>query len=315
VYIVAIDATGNALITFGDGERGARVPTGMGNVRASYRSGMGNMPDTLSLDQQPAGTTHLAYLMAGSGGLSKDAKVVPRTAAVAPADANVARLTLPSRSRLRNRLVTPADYARLLAGVPGVAKVRTDSVALPAARPALLVTVAGDGVGGPGADPALLDRVRAILRASRAAGARPVQVLACDACVVRLAVRIWVAEGTDAAATITTATVTTATVTTATVTTARAALSRQFGFAASRLAGDIVATDILAVLQGLPGVAGAEVSHLHRKTDAEANHPRIVALPARFAGGGCRAAQLAYLVDDPGTLQVTVAPWSALVQP
>lgn len=325
VYIVAIEVTGNALITFGDGERGARVPTGMGNVRASYRSGMGNMPDALPLDQQPAGTTHLAYLMAGSGGLSKDAKVVPRTAAVAPADANVARLTLPSRSRLRNRLVTPADYARLLAAVPGVAKVRTDSVALPAARPALLVTIAGEpaasstgdpasnpasNTGGnstgtatrnPVGDPALLDRVRAILRASRAAGARPVQVQACDACVVRLAVRIWAADGTDAAAT---------------VTAARAALLRQFGFAASRLAGDLVATDLLATLQGLRGVAGAEVSHLHRKTEAEANLPRVTALPARFAaGGGTRPAQLVYLEDDPGTLQVSVAPWSALVRP
>jgi hypothetical protein len=298
VYIVAIDATGNALITFGDGERGARVPTGIGNVRASYRSGMGNMPDALPLDQQPAGTTHLAYLMAGSGGLSKDARVVPRTAAVAPADANVARLTLPSRSRLRNRLVTPADYARLLAAVPGVAKVRTDSVALPAARPALLVTIAGEPAASSAGDPALLDRVRAILRASRAAGARPVQVQACDASVVRLAVRIWLAEGTDAAAT---------------VAAARAALLRQFGFAASRLAGDLVATDLLAAVQALRGVAGAEVSHLHRKTEAEANHPRIAALPARFAGG-CRPAQLVYLVDDPGTLQVSVAPWSALVR-
>jgi hypothetical protein len=116
-----------------------------------------------------------------------------------------------------------------------------------------------------------------------------------------LAVRIWAADGTDAAAT---------------VTAARAALLRQFGFAASRLAGDLVATDLLATLQGLRGVAGAEVSHLHRKTEAEANLPRVTALPARFAaGGGTRPAQLVYLEDDPGTLQVSVAPWSALVRP
>jgi hypothetical protein len=296
VYIVAIDETGGAQITFGDGERGARLPTGTGNVRASYRCGMGTMPVALPLDQQPVGATHLAYLMAGSGGLAKDVKVMLRSPAIPRADASVARLALPRRARLRNRLVTPADYTRLLTGSPGVTQARADSVALPGARATLVVTIAP----APGAGPDLLDQVSAIVAASQAAGARPAQVLACERLPVRLAVRLWL-EDDAAAVTI--------------IGQAISALRQGFGIQASRLAEDLRAADILAVLQRLSGVAGAEVSHLHRATEAEANLPLVPALPGRFDGTACRPAQLAFLPDDPGALMVSIAPSSALAQP
>lgn len=295
VYIVGIDATGSAQIAFGDGEQGARLPTGVGNVRASYRHGMGSMPDALPLDQQPSGATHLAYLMAGSGGLSKDAKVVTRSTARPPASTQVTALALPGRARLRNRLVTPGDYERLLASAPGVAHARTDSVALPGARPVLLVSIAAvPGAAG------VLDRVRTIVAASQAAGARPALVLDCEAVPIRLAVRLWVEERAD---------------TVAVTSQAGNALRQRFGYTARGLARDVLATDILAVLQRLSGVAGAEIDHLHRATEAEANLPRISALPGRYDGTACRAAQLAYLPEDGGALMVSVAPRSGLVRP
>jgi hypothetical protein len=41
VYVVSLDTQGNATITFGDGVNGARLPTGTGNVMASYSYGAG----------------------------------------------------------------------------------------------------------------------------------------------------------------------------------------------------------------------------------------------------------------------------------
>jgi Baseplate J-like protein len=41
VYVVSLDSQGNATITFGDGVNGNRLPTGIGNVTASYSYGAG----------------------------------------------------------------------------------------------------------------------------------------------------------------------------------------------------------------------------------------------------------------------------------
>lgn len=295
VYILGIDATGVARITFGDGERGARLPTGTGNVRASYRCGMGTMPTPPPLDQQPVGATHLAYLMAGSGGVAKDSKIWLRRPAAPPADASAARLALPHRARLRNRLVTPIDYTRVLTDAPGVVQARADSVGLTGARATLLVTI----VPAPDAGEDVVARVRAIVASSQAAGAYPAQVLGCEPVPIRLAVRLWLEDGAVAAA-----------VTNQTTT----ILRQRFGYAVGRLAEDLRAADILATLQRLPGVAGAEISHLHRSTEPEANLSRIIALPGRFDGTACRAAQLAYLPDDTGALMVSAAPRSALAR-
>ncbi len=41
IFVTALDATGKATVTFGDGVRGARLPTGIDNIKATYRKGAG----------------------------------------------------------------------------------------------------------------------------------------------------------------------------------------------------------------------------------------------------------------------------------
>jgi hypothetical protein len=254
---------------------------------------MGPMADPGPIDQQPIGATILAHLMAGSGGVSKDAKLLPRRPAVVPVDVERTPLALPGRAMLLDRLVTPGDYARLLARVPGVAKARADSVTLPAARPTLLVTVVADLTREPDlTDAALLERVRDALRASQAAGARPALVRVGELVRLRAAMRLWVAAGADIVAA---------------AAAARAALLSRFGFAASLLARDIVAADLLTVAQALPGVLGAELTHLYRTSQPRARLDRVVAPPGRFEDGAARAAQIAYLSEHGDDLRVTAA--------
>ena len=52
IYIVRQDDDGNSVVTFGDGIRGARIPTGFNNVVATYRFGAGKLaPPAGSISQ------------------------------------------------------------------------------------------------------------------------------------------------------------------------------------------------------------------------------------------------------------------------
>src|SRR5207253_593631 len=52
VYIVRQRDDGASVVTFGDGERGARLPSGVGNVVATYRFGAGEAaPPAFSIKQ------------------------------------------------------------------------------------------------------------------------------------------------------------------------------------------------------------------------------------------------------------------------
>ena len=40
-YTLDVDEQGRTFVVFGDGVRGARLPSGVNNVRATYRKGLG----------------------------------------------------------------------------------------------------------------------------------------------------------------------------------------------------------------------------------------------------------------------------------
>ncbi|MCA9637702.1 MAG: hypothetical protein KC420_16865, partial [Myxococcales bacterium] len=70
VYIVRHDEEQNTTITFGDGVRGARVPTGRSNIRATYRFGAGG-------DPIPAGS--VTQIVRGAPGLVRVHNPAPLT--------------------------------------------------------------------------------------------------------------------------------------------------------------------------------------------------------------------------------------------
>lgn len=111
-YIVRIDNDGRAMVTFGDGRSGARLPTGIENVVAVYRSGIG--PDG---EVEADSLTLLKTRPLGIRGVTNP---IPASGAEAPETLEKARVNAPFKVLTLDRIVSLQDFedfARAFAGV------------------------------------------------------------------------------------------------------------------------------------------------------------------------------------------------------
>jgi hypothetical protein len=113
-YTLRLDEDGRATVVFGDGEHGARLPTGVNNVRAVYRFGMdrsGNVgPGRVSqLVSRPLGVRDVTNPLAAAGGADRESL-------------DSARRNAPRGVTALGRLVAVEDYADFALGFAGVAK-------------------------------------------------------------------------------------------------------------------------------------------------------------------------------------------------
>ncbi|NHZ80800.1 hypothetical protein F2P44_16185 [Massilia sp. CCM 8695] len=112
IYIVREDGDDRSFVQFGDGETGARLPSGLNNVVAQYRSGSGahgpiKPGATPTASERPPGFDKLSLAGIVSGG-------------AAPEDAEKAREAAPGKVQSLGRLVSIADYETETLAVPGV---------------------------------------------------------------------------------------------------------------------------------------------------------------------------------------------------
>lgn len=112
VYIVREDAEGRSFVQFGDGQTGARLPSGLKNVVAVYRSGVGARgplkPDTKpSSSERPPGFDKVSLAGIVTGGAD-------------PEPGDKAREAAPGKVQSLGRLVSVRDYQTELLSIPGV---------------------------------------------------------------------------------------------------------------------------------------------------------------------------------------------------
>jgi predicted phage baseplate assembly protein len=159
VYIVREDAEGASWVQFGDGQTGKRLPSGVDNVVARYRTGTGAFgPLKEETTVQPGqrldrlGPVQLPGLITGGD---------------QPEAPDKAREAAPGRLQTLGRLVSLDDYRHEALALSGVATARA-AWALVDQVPTMVVTVLMDtGRGGE------IDQVEQILRdANRCRGAR-----------------------------------------------------------------------------------------------------------------------------------------------
>jgi len=132
VYIVREDAEGRSYVQFGDGETGARLPSGLKNVSAVYRTGIGargpvKPGSTPTAPERPVGLDKVSIAGIVSGG--------------APAeDLECAREAAPGKVQSLGRMVSLKDHETETLALPGViaASARWD---LHAGVPAVLLRV------------------------------------------------------------------------------------------------------------------------------------------------------------------------------
>jgi hypothetical protein len=133
-FITKTDDDGKTSVIFGNGEQGARLPTGITNVRAKYRSGIGKLGNVKAeqvsqLASRPLGVKEVINPLSASGGADRESR-------------DQARQNAPLAIRALDRLVSVRDYAdfsRIFAGIG-----KASATALSDGRRRLVhVTIAG----------------------------------------------------------------------------------------------------------------------------------------------------------------------------
>lgn len=264
VYTLALTDDGGATVQFGDGTRGARLPTGDGNVRATYRRGGGldgQVPaDSLTLLSAPTlGLVGVTNPLAAAGAADPDS----------PADA---RRNAPLRVRTLGRVVSLRDYEDFARAFTGVARAHAARFSA-GPRPLVLVTVAGiDGAAiGLGSPTAVH-----LLAALRGSGDPSVVVrlhshdpLAEPPPTFTIAGRITVAPDRDLELT---------------RLAIHAALIAGFGFGAADFGRAIARSAVIAAIQAVPGVLAVDLGAFHRTRQPIPASPQVRLLPRIAAG-------------------------------
>lgn len=120
VYIVRQAESGRTAVTFGDGVHGSRLPTGVENVRATYRVGIG--------EDGAAETDQVRLPVRKPRGIAAVTNLGPSHDWAPPETLDEARLTAPQRVRTLDRAVSVTDYEDFARGYSGIGRARADLV-------------------------------------------------------------------------------------------------------------------------------------------------------------------------------------------
>ena len=134
IYVVRQDQDNNSYVQFGDGQTGARLPSGVGNVTALFRTGIGAFgPVKTGATPSPGARLDAIRALALAG----DA-----TGGAAAEGADQARLAAPGQVQSMGRIVSLQDFETEAIGIPGVGLVAARWDLDPASGvPAVLVTM------------------------------------------------------------------------------------------------------------------------------------------------------------------------------
>ncbi len=283
VFSLVTDAAGVLWVQFGDGlTTGARLPSGVNNVIAVYRQGLGQA------GMVEAGK--LGLLMSRPLGLKDVSNPLAATGGADPETGDSARANAPVSVRTLERIVSLEDFEDFARATGGIAKARVNWTN-DGTRDVACVTVAGQNGAQviPGSP-----QFSNLLLAMQEAGDGTVPVTLCDYSPVtfNLAASVIVDPLRDRQAV---------------VNAVRAALRTAFAFAARDFMQPVYRSEVIAVIQAVPGVVAVTLSGL-AYSDAPllgAVPEALVALQAQLESQGLIGAQL--LTLQPGPLIFVVA--------
>ncbi len=272
IYVTKADELGKTTVIFGNGIEGARLPTGSENVKSVYRNGIGKPGNVRAgqisqLSTRPLGVKDVVNPLRASGGADPESR-------------DAARRNTPNAVMALDRLVSTRDYADFARAFAGIGKAA--SVELPdGANTVVHVTIAGadDIPVDPGSD--LYRGLRGALRRlgdpfqPLALATRELLILVISARVRIAGDRRW--EVVAAAL--------------------RARLVEAFGFERRDLAQGVASSEMLAVMQSVPGVVYVDL-------DSFGAVSAMVADPQ--ADGGVRARTPADIAEE--VLKIVNAP-------
>jgi hypothetical protein len=136
VFTLQTDEQGRNFVSFGDGSRGARPSSGVNNIRATYRRGLGAGGNVAAESitqptQRPLGMKGVSNPLPAEGGTD-------------PESGEQARQTMPLMTRTLGRAVSLLDYEDFARAFSGIAKARAQVLHL-SSGPTIAITIAGPG--------------------------------------------------------------------------------------------------------------------------------------------------------------------------
>lgn len=224
---------GSTVIGFGDGDQGARLPTGTANVVGTYRVGLGSAGEVAAgslaiLQSRPLGVKGVTNPLAASGGQ-------------APETIDDARAHAPMTTRTFDRVVSVDDYGDFAAAFPGIGKALATPVW--SGRERVVHLTVGSATSGPVSSDVQQLLLSAILR--HGDPTQPVQV---DTYVPR-SFRVTAGLVVDPAYDLDD-----------TKANVAAALTSAFSFTTRRFGQTVTEAEVMATIQSVPGIVACTIS-------------------------------------------------------
>jgi predicted phage baseplate assembly protein len=259
-YIVRRDDDGKTHVIFGDGGMGARLPTGIENVRAVYRSGIGmaGMVDAESI-------TLLQTRPLGVRGVTNP---LPATGAADPESRDSARSNAPLTVLTLDRIVSLRDFEDFARGFAGVGKARAVAIWDGSIRRVHLTVAAASG------DPidpasALYTNLSDAIEQARDPG-QPVAIDSYQPLFFNVAVKVLVDPRH---------------VTQTVLDAVHESLLAAFAFDRRGFGQPVSAAEVVTVIQQVPGVIASDLDQFHLVThdDESLTHGLATRLPSAIA--------------------------------
>jgi hypothetical protein len=275
-YIARQADDGTVTVQFGDGLQGQRLPSGVMNLRARYRVGIG-LAGNVAAGQ-------ISQLRTRALGVKEVFNPLPAAGAADPEARDEARRNAPLAVRTLDRIVSLSDFEDFASAFAGIGKAQAGWLWDGEGR---LVQLTVSGVDGKAIEPqsTLALNLRAAIDAARPA--HQALVIA-PALVLRfgLSAGVRVLPGYE---------------TPAVLAAVRTALAGAFGFAQRAYAQSLAASQVLDVMQHTAGVDWIDLDELRLLDDTPAHHrlatergpdARLRARGARWESGAVQPAQL-----------------------
>lgn len=278
VYSTYVNTEGNTVVQFGDGVQGARLPTGETNVQAEYRKGIG-----VAGHVRKAQLSQLATRPLGLKGVVNPAAA---EGAADPETMDRARENAPFTALTLDRAVSLRDYEDFARAFAGIEKARADWVWDGRSRK-IIVAVAGSG-GAPlsDAEGKTLSKLKSALKKSGDPHI-PFEVLNFNAASFRFGGSVKVNPNYQSEIVLADV---------------EAMLRDRFSFEARSFAQPVYLSEIVRMIQSIPGVVAVDVDSLHRDDAVAGTKPeiRLIADSSLMNDSGTMvAAELLMLHADP----------------
>ena len=251
-HVTTTDDAGNVAVVFGDGTRGARLPTGIENVSAVYRSGIGKGGNVGAeqisvLASRPLGVKGVVNPQRASGGADPESR-------------DQARWNAPLAVLALDRLVAVQDYADFARTFAGVGKAAAATLS-DGRRQMVHLTIAGadDVPVDPGSD-----LRHNLMRALRRFGDRntPLRVDVREAAFLLMSARVKVHE--DHLWSVVEPKL-------------RSVLLEAFGFERRELGESLALSEVIGAMHGVEGVEYVAIDLFDTVSESEAAEPATLA--------------------------------------